>query len=446
MKVLHTRRHGPARTETTDRARQLALFALASVLAFAAYMVLIGSLGEARLEPVLHRAAPIWLAACFGAQVVAYLGYVLAVRDVARVDGGARLGFALTARTVLAGFGVYAATHAAGGFAVDYWTLRRAGLSRHDAVRRVLGLGALEYAILAPAALVCAVLLLLGEGGHVRDAMTVPWLLVVPGMALALWVSSPARAARFSDPTSGGRVQRWLAHAVAGVVTLRILLRSPLRHSGALVGVSLYWVGDIACLWAALQLASVDLAVPALVVAYATGYVLSRRSLPAGGAGFVEVLMTFALVWVGVPLAPAVLAVVVYRLFNFWLPIVPALAVLPAVKELRASYAGEGRSGAGGVDETGPAVPASGTSRVAVALKETKTTSPGASAIRSAEARVTSATTGPTRTRARFPSRTTEATDPRRWLSAESFASSREIDTSHGWTTTPTRPSPGSDE
>ena len=48
--------------------------------------------------------------------------------------------------------------------------------------------------------------------------------------------------------------------------------------------------------------------------------------------------MTFALVWVGVPFAPALLGVLVYRLFNFWLPIVPALAVLPAIKTLYADY------------------------------------------------------------------------------------------------------------
>ena len=39
--------------------------------------------------------------------------------------------------------------------------------------------------------------------------------------------------------------------------------------------------------------------------------------------------MTFALVWVGVPLAPALLGVVTYRAFNFWLPVIPALAALP---------------------------------------------------------------------------------------------------------------------
>jgi uncharacterized membrane protein YbhN (UPF0104 family) len=54
--------------------------------------------------------------------------------------------------------------------------------------------------------------------------------------------------------------------------------------------------------------------------------------------GLVEVLMTFALVWVGVGLAPALLGVVTYRLFNFWLPIIPAFAALPAVRRMRQDF------------------------------------------------------------------------------------------------------------
>jgi hypothetical protein len=36
---------------------------------------------------------------------------------------------------------------------------------------------------------------------------------------------------------------------------------------------------------------------------------------------------------------PALLGVVTYRIFNFWLPMVPAVAVLPTVAELRAEFA-----------------------------------------------------------------------------------------------------------
>ena len=290
------------------------------------------------LARVSNHVQPGWLAVCLGGQLLGYVGYVIALRNVASVDGGPRLSFALTARTVLAGFGVYAAAHAAGGFAVDYWALRRAGLERDQAIARVAGLGALEYAVLAPAALGSALALIAGAG-HVQDAMTMPWLAVIPGFAIAVWLSSPKRSSRLSDPAATrGRMRTAFAHAVAGMVTVRTLATRPRQHLAGLLGVTFYWLGDIASLWAALMTFSVEIGTPALILAFATGYVESRRSLPAGGAGVVEVLMTFALVWVGIPLAPALAAVLVYRIFNFWLPILPALAVLPSVRELRRQF------------------------------------------------------------------------------------------------------------
>jgi len=311
----------------------------AGALALVAAMALADVAGYDALVRAVRKLEPEWLIGCFVAQLVSYLGYVLAVRDVARVDDGPRLSLALTTRTVLAGFGVYAATHAAGGFAVDYWALRRSGLKRDDAVRRVLALGALEYAVLAPAALVCALILLFEPGDGVQDAMTYPWLLVIPGFVAGAWVSSPKRAARFLQADADrGLIRRWLVHSVAGICKLRALALKPHRHGFGLAGVALYWAGDATCLWSAIQLFHARMSIPALVVAYATGYVLTRRSLPAGGAGVVEVLLTFALVWVGMPLAPALLGVVVYRAFNFWLPVVPALAVLPSLKRIGGQF------------------------------------------------------------------------------------------------------------
>ena len=318
--------------------RNFLILLIAGALALAAAMGLADMAGYGRLVDAVQDVVPTWFAVCFGGQVLAYLGYVLAVRDIARVDGGPLLSFRLSMRTVVAGFGVFAATHAAGGFAVDYWTFRRSGLRRPEAVARVLALGALEYAVLAPAALVCAVLLLFGSGGHVQHAMTYPWLAVVPGLLAALWVSSPKRAARLTDLEAAGRVHRWFSYLVAGIVKLRSMLVAPRRYGLGIAGVSLYWLGDIACLWAALKIYNAELSTPALILAYATGYVLTRRSLPAGGAGLVEVLMTFALVWVGLPLAPALLGVVTYRAFNFWLPVIPALAALPAVRRMRQDF------------------------------------------------------------------------------------------------------------
>jgi uncharacterized membrane protein YbhN (UPF0104 family) len=103
----------------------------------------------------------------------------------------------------------------------------------------------------------------------------------------------------------------------------------------AFVGIASYWLGDIFCLWATLHAFSADTPpVAQLLVGYATGYALTRRALPLGGAGVVEALLPFALGWVAIARAPAILAVAAYRIINLWLPMLPALAGLPTLQPL----------------------------------------------------------------------------------------------------------------
>src|SRR5438067_13782281 len=119
------------------------------------------------------------------------------------------------------------------------------------------------------------------------------------------------------------RSRGWRAH-VANAVEALSLVRSmavrPIPYGLAFVGIAIYWAGDIACLWAALHVFFQEpppLAI--LVLGYATGYALTRRTLPLGGAGVVDTLLPLSLVWLGISFAPAVVAVVVYRFMNLWL-------------------------------------------------------------------------------------------------------------------------------
>src|SRR5437773_1945609 len=82
----------------------------------------------------------------FGAEAVAYVGYVLSYREVARVDEGPEMAPRAALAAVTAGFGAFVAQ---GGFSVDLHAFRQAGISDREARVRVLGLGALEYALLA---------------------------------------------------------------------------------------------------------------------------------------------------------------------------------------------------------------------------------------------------------------------------------------------------------
>jgi len=320
--------------------RPVLVLVVPTALALGAIAGLADLAGGERIDRAARHLHPAWLVLCFFGELVAYAGYVLAVRDTAKVDQGPKLSFGHSIQAVIGGFGVFAATRTSGGFAVDYWALRTAGEDREGAVARVLALGALEYAVLAPAAL-CAAIAILVDGEDISLGLTLPWLAVIPGALVAIWLTSPKRADRYATHSPGaGRIREGFAHSVAGLSMLRRMLVAPPREHGlGLLGTAAYWAGDIACLWGALQFfGNPRLSIPALIIGYATGYVLTRRSLPAGGAGVVEIALTFALHWVGFPFVRALLGVVVYRLFNLWLPIVPALAVLPDIDELRRDF------------------------------------------------------------------------------------------------------------
>jgi uncharacterized membrane protein YbhN (UPF0104 family) len=278
-----------------------------------------------------------WLGVCLAGELAAYAGYVLTVRDMARVEEGSEMSLSMSLQTVVAGFGVFAATRSFGGFAVDFWAFQRAGATRREAAARAAGLGLLEYVVLSIGALVASAALFFRVDGHIGDGTTLPSLLIIPALAFGYYVTSPKRARRLSRLT-GGHLRLWFAATVAGATTVRRLLASPREHGLGVLGDVAYWAGDILCLWAALQVVDARLSLAALVLAYSGGYVLTRRALPAGGAGVVEIGLTFALVWMGLPFARTLVAVVIYRLFNFWLPILPALLLMPAVKQLREQF------------------------------------------------------------------------------------------------------------
>ena len=303
------------------------LVAVAFVLAAVALVGLAWSVGFRMVLHGLVHPSWLWLGIAVAGEFVAYLGYIAAYREIARAEDGPELEAPKAAALVASGFGVF--VHG-GGFALDRAALRRAGLSEAEARRRVLGLGALEYVVLAPATFVAALFVLIRHSS-ISASLTLPWIVAVPvGGALALvalrWKSRVARWPYVGRP---------LRHGLDALgLVLRVLIQ-PRSHWPALVGTVAYWAGDVFCLWAALQAFSAHTPpVAQLVVGYATGYAVTRRALPLGGAGLVESLLPFALGWVKIALAPALLAVVAYRLVNLWLPIVPALAGLPTLRAL----------------------------------------------------------------------------------------------------------------
>lgn len=331
--------------------RKAILTGVAALLLAVAAVVGIGQVTSLhRVVRALGRGDHSWFPVCLAGALLAYAGYVAAYRDVARFDGGPSLGVWTTLRIVVIGFGAVLIGSSAGTLGIDYWALHRAGEPRHSALRRVLAVSTLQWFVLAILACLAAAATIAGPW-HPPRAMEITWLVVVPVcLVLAAWVSSPRRSERLTslptahvdltrDPRSwarwlwnGGRVV--LSDSIGGVVLVRHLLRRPLAHPAALLGFPLYWAGDVLILYAALRAFGVHPHPVPLVLAYATGFVITALPLPAGGSGGVEAGLTFALNSIGIALAPALLGTLVYRAFTLWLPVGPALALLPQVRTL----------------------------------------------------------------------------------------------------------------
>ena len=306
--------------------RPLLIGLSAAVLAVGTAALIGKAAGYTEVVERLRGANLRWLPVLAAGQIAAYLGYIMAYRATARVDGGPRLSFPLTTWIVGASFGAYAVANAVGALGVDYWALRRTGADHHSAFTRVVAFKTLEWAVFSLLVAAFAGLVLVGAAPEVTWEVAVAWILAVPFCyAAAYFASPPDRVKRLKRAGARGRIRRVFADTISSVVIVRKILGRPLRHPEAVAGSGLYWLGDIVTLWAGLRAFDVNIGLIALVLGYATGYAATMLPLPAGGVGGVDAAMTFALTLVGVPLGSALLGVFAYRFFNFWLPFVPGL-------------------------------------------------------------------------------------------------------------------------
>jgi uncharacterized membrane protein YbhN (UPF0104 family) len=302
------------------RSQPIAVSAVATAIAAIAVLVIARATGADAVGRAFDDVDGIWIALIAGAEMLAYPAYVIAYRSIARVHGHAPLALPLVARVVVAGFGPFAI---GGGFGIDKRVLHALNEDERSARVRVLALGILEWAVLAPTTCVVSVIFL-AEGANILPSLLWPWAIVVPaGFGFGLWASAPRRVGRMSRIR--GKRREWLAQVLEGMGVLHTLIRQPRTYLGAWLGTALYWAADIGAFYGGLRTFGLDPGAGKVILAYATGYAATRRSLPLGGAGVTEVLMIYSLYWVREPLAPALAAVVAYRAFNFLLAATPAL-------------------------------------------------------------------------------------------------------------------------
>jgi len=318
--------------------RTIVLGLLLVIVLAAGLIILLGKLaGYQEVLRALERAGGPWLIACLVLELASFTGYVVSLRAVIAGGGGPGIRPVLMLRVWLASVGAtrIVSPGGAGGLAIIYWLLRRAGLAARDSIGRALGFNIAIFAMFGAWAFVTAVMLALSLGDSAPAGITLPWIIGVPVIGTAaLWVSHGARGHRLAVDTARGWVRKALAGAVSGLIVARRVFALPRPNIAAISGGLLYWAADVGCLWAALSAVGADVSLHGVALAYATAYIAMLLPLPTGGYGAIDAAATFALTVLGVPLAEALAGVLVWRVFNFWLPTLPGLVELARAKGL----------------------------------------------------------------------------------------------------------------
>jgi uncharacterized membrane protein YbhN (UPF0104 family) len=264
-----------------------------------------------------------WLSLAVAFELLSFLGHIVLFSAVAK-DGGAagsRIGLWVSTQINLAG---HAATRlfasaGAGGIALTAWSMRRAGMERSDVAARMVTFLVLLYGVYMGALVVGGLGLytgLLSGGGSLA-------ITVVPAIFGAAVIAAVA-AAQWVRPGEG-RVRTVMAPVGRGVRDARRLLRT---GNAGLLGALMWWGFDVAVLWACFNAFGEAPSFAIITVAYFVGMLANTLPLP-GGVGGVDGGMVGALIAFGVEPELALIAVLGYRGFAFWLPIVPgALAYL----------------------------------------------------------------------------------------------------------------------
>jgi uncharacterized membrane protein YbhN (UPF0104 family) len=258
-----------------------------------------------------------WLTLALAFELLSFLGHIVLFSAVAK-DGGAagsRIGLWVSTQINLAG---HAATRlfasaGAGGIALTAWSMRRAGMERTDVAARMVTFLVLLYGVYRGALVVGGLGLYSGllPGGGSFAITVVPAIFgaaVIAAVASAQWVKP-----------GEGRVRAVMAPVGRGVRDARRLLRT---GNAGLIGALMWWGFDIAVLWACFEAFGEAPAFAIITVAYFVGMLANTLPLP-GGVGGVDGGMVGALIAFGVEPELALIAVLGYRGFAFWLPIVP---------------------------------------------------------------------------------------------------------------------------
>jgi putative heme transporter len=321
---------------TRRRALLFAAFVLAAIALL--YVVLPQIGGVQHTWNRLDNGDAWWIAVAAVLEVLSLASYIAIFQGVA-VSKGSPIRWRESYEITMAGLAATRlfAAGGAGGVAVTAWALRRSGMERREVAERMIAFLVLLYGVYMAAMVVCGVGLYVGlfPGRHPFAITVGPAIFAAVVILLFLaiaFVPEDFRPRLGSLTPRNQRVALWVeriatspAYLSAGIHFAWQKLRRP---EWAMIGTVSWWGFNIAVLYAAFRAFGKAPPVAVLIQAYFVGLLANLLPLP-GGIGGVDGGMIGALVAFGVSGSLALIAVLVYRLFAFWLPTIPgAIAYL----------------------------------------------------------------------------------------------------------------------
>jgi uncharacterized protein (TIRG00374 family) len=336
-------------TEAVERgftmdARRLAVYTLTVLLVIGAlYFVLpkITETGDALQR--IQDADPVWIVVALGFNLASFAAYIALF---AGTVGGRtappkvreRLDWRASYQITLAGLAATRLFSAggAGGIALTYWALRRAGMPARESARRMVAFLVLLYTIYLFALVICGVGIRIGlfPGPSPVGMTIVPAALAGVALVVVFLISLiPGDFERLVASWARGHRRVALARRIASVpATIASGTRealSILRHPGSgflsIVGAAGFWAANIGVLWACFHAFGESVPKAVLIQGFFVGMTANLLPFFPGGVGSVDAGLIGAFLAFGLPSSTVFVAVLTYRVIAFWLPIPPGI-------------------------------------------------------------------------------------------------------------------------
>jgi uncharacterized protein (TIRG00374 family) len=302
----------------------------------------------------LGEADPVWIGIAIVFSIASYATYIALFKAVVGGDA-VKFTWGETYEINMAGVAASLLLSAggAGGIALTYWALKKAGMGSRDAARRMIAFVSLHYAFY-PLALIVFGLLLRTEvlnGDNSVELTIIPaavaGLLLVVGVLVTL---IPADVEGRLMPHAHGAHTRsfveWASRvpetAGEGFRFALSLFTHPRKGGLAVLGAAGFWAFNIGVLWASFHALGIQVPFAVVVQGFFLGMVANLFPLAPAGVGAVDAGMIGAFVLFGLPEETVFPAILIFRLISFWMPIPPGIVAFFQLRKTVRKWEAEG--------------------------------------------------------------------------------------------------------